>query len=280
MLPSTPALNRKRYAQQKQTSSYGSATEAAQDEFSAFPLDSVSAFEAIVRQVSTTSGFPLVIPACFIHQVHVIIKDKTVVSRELQEARNRGELRQMCVETCGILLVREVDYNNLLEALIGRAELDPSAEFEVKVLKQFLIVLKSHFDLGISQKKLVEKMGMEEQQREACKVLLRLGFLVYQTHGPDVEYETAFWFTLPNMSALINDIEAGRKEIVSLIKKAKPHRQLLLSKLLSKVRMRNSSLSIEYLVKDVIGCGLIVARDTALEGKASLLILPDKLTNG
>ena len=278
MLPSAPILNRKRYALQKTVSSTTASTIPVEND--PLPLDSVSAFEAIVRQVSSTSGFPLAIPGCFVHQIHVIIRDRTLVNQELQNARNRCVLRQLHVENCGILLVREQDYRGLIENLYINANEDIVAKKEAMVLEKFLTkVLPGSTDLSISQTRLCELMGMaDDKDRVITLTLLRLGFIVFQTHGPNVEFESSFWFTLPNMRALISEVEAARKEFLSMIQKAKPYRELILSKLRAKGKFKGSSMSLEFHIKDVVGSGLIIARDTAIEGNSSLFLLPDKLT--
>jgi hypothetical protein len=297
-LPANLILTRKRQEQQQQQSSSSSEIETGSlpnllsktsqtitvtnNNDVDVPYDSVSAFEAIVRQVSTTSGFPLAIPGCFLHQIYSIISDKTIVNQDLQEMRRKGELRQLHVEHCGILIVREKDYRSLVGTLLNSANLDrENAELEAKVLDKFIhLVLPQARDLAISKARLEELLGLGSD-RTIMLVLQRLGFIVFQTHGPNVDFvDTSYWFSLPNMGVLITEIEQGRKELVNIIQKQKPHKEIFLSKLQAKHRkLKGSSLSLEYHLKDAIGMGIIVARDTAIEGKSSLFLLPDKLTS-
>jgi len=286
MLPAMPSQNRKRYQLQKSASSSSSSTargpsveiDIADNE--SIPSDSVAAFEAVVQQVSSTSGFPLAIPGCFLHQIPMIIRDRNVVNHELYVARTKGVLRHIHVEGCGLLLCRERDYRGLVQGLLEAARRDQTAQSEADVLERFLSkVLPMSTDLAIPQKRLLGLMEVrKDDEQNAVVTLLRLGFIVFQTHGPDVENESSFWFTLPNMRTLIDEVEAGRSEFVKMIQRGKPHREVMKSKLLAKKKFKGSSLSMEFHIKDAVGSGVVVARDTALEGKHSVFLLPDKLT--
>ena len=270
-------IPRKRY--EKITSSSTSYITAHEQEFIELPTDSVSAFESIVTQVSKTSGFPLVIPGCFIHQIYTIISDKTIVKQELLEARRNGLLRHLFVDGCGTLLVRESDYREMIRKLIEAADLDENAKFEKKLLERFLNqVLPSCFDLGIPRSHLLELLSLSSSEQSlATSSLLRLGFVVFQTQTMAPE-DPLFWFTIPNLGIFIREVKAGRKELISLIQKSWPSRQVFLSKLLQKGRLKGTTLPMEFHIKDCVGLGIIIARDSTLEGKASIFILPDKLT--
>jgi hypothetical protein len=279
-----PAASHKRYALQPRSSTTVESTSQVEDRQMSEVLaagfsDSVAAFEAIVREVSATSGFPLAIPGCFVHQVYAIIDDRTAANFELQEARSRGILRHIHVEKCGVLLVRERDYRNLLGQLIEIAERDEDARTEWEILREFHDkVIMNCKELGLTMKQLLDMMGMSNEERKVTITLLKMGFIVFKTPSVEIEHEPSFWFSLPNMGVLISEIEGARKEIVQMIKAAKPYKEILKSKLRAKLKLKSSSMSIDFHIKDVVGAKVVVSRDTAIEGPRSLFLLPDRLT--
>lgn len=251
------------------------------------PSDSICAFEVIAREASSSSstgkgGFPLSLPGCFVHQIHVLVKDKTDVANELELARMDGILRQIKVDSIKVVfVVRETDYVGLATALWEEAEKDKQAELEAKVLRAFVeIVLPSVRDLGVAEVtlgKLCEERRLSAQ--DVASTLCKLGFLVYQTNGRNTGANSKYWFAVPQMRTLVEEVEAGREAFIKAIRFAKPKGELLKSKLATKLgECKKTSLSVDFLIKDAVGMGLVVARETPVEGPSSLFLLHDKMT--
>jgi len=70
----------------------------------------------------------------------------------------------------------------------------------------------------------------------------------------------SYWFRLPFTGNIVKSLVKGRGEIVSMLKRQK-FKELLLKDMKGK-KLRYSDLPIEFLVKDMVGLGVLERMDT------------------
>lgn len=234
----------------------------------ALPLDSVSAFEAIV---GNTQGFPAGFPpSCFLHQVSQIITDETVAREELEVARVGHLVRQLDLGAeLGVLLVRERDYVHTV--LNGQA----GDEATMRIAHRFATkVVARCSDLCLSKASLAELMGGADSR---LQVLLGLGFLAYHPRSGegDAGGEGVLVFSLPGLREFGKQVLGGRKDILGFMRRGTKNERgggVLVSTLVGMKALAHSSLSVEFHVKDLLGLGLVRSQPTASRGALLFLV--------
>jgi len=81
----------------------------------------------------------------------------------------------------------------------------------------------------------------------------------------------SFWFCIPHGGSLIKCIVKGRSEILSRLKKLK-FREILLADLCKK-KLRYSTLSVDFHIKDLIGLGQVESMPTTSGALIRLILV-------
>lgn len=150
------------------------------------------------------------------------------------------------------------------------------------VFEQFIkYVISDYSDVQISKSKLLNYLhkdnninnkdkGKEKsnsaaqnngQDDDAITLLVNAGLLLI--HEVD-----NFWFSIPSSGLFVASLVKGRKEIISILKRQKFKEMLFMD--LVKRKLRYSSLSIEFLLKDMCGLNILESFMTCLLSIANI----------
>ena len=260
--------------------------------------DAVHCVDALlVKAGRGAGGFPLAIPACLVHQVREMMlpgaanassstatpstrttTPTPAITRAdadgaLETARRRREVRFVRLDGTGndadVLVVRERDYDALVRRAMEAARSDEKAGVEADALRVLAEeVLPSCSDLFVCEAE-VGKPGTDHAL--VVQTLCRLGFFTRKMDAPGAR--PAVWFTVPMLGNFVKELNNGRRALVRLVRRGAANRNELLRSKLPK-RLKGSTIPVEWLVHDALGVGLLLARDTGLEGKKSMLVVP------
>lgn len=132
---------------------------AAVDEI---PSDTLAAVWLLHKQYYNESNLSTQVPLVLAHQLYSIIDDRTVVDRELDEARLKGQIRLLKLTTSNSsVIVFEKDYKECLmnsaEGLAGEKERKPL--ITLMTAKTFHDrILSTTRDVSISRSAVIEKI--------------------------------------------------------------------------------------------------------------------------
>ena len=133
-----------------------------------------------------------------------------------------------------------------------------SAEDAGILLGAFLEKLVPHYtDISITEEKLMalldhRRIGrLTKLTRETIvSCLLHMGLLLFKT-------ATSFFFSPPSIARLISCIRAGRKEVVSILKR-RQYKEIPLRELLQKPQLKTSPCRIEFHLREMLGSAEII----------------------
>eukprot|EP00052_Salpingoeca_macrocollata_P023633 m.208667 g.208667 ORF g.208667 m.208667 type:complete len:294 (+) comp22080_c2_seq1:932-1813(+) len=204
-----------------------------------------------LRSEFPTEKFPSLPPIVMQHQLYTHIPQRTMADRQLAELRQKNVviLFKMGVVLNDYAVILQEDFVRHVErtCIEGCGDAARSA-----AARRFLdTVVKVHKACSLAKKDLLGHYGFHD---EDVAHLIRSGLLTLRD-------EQSFWLNLPNMGDFMTDLHAGRKELRDIIKRAK-YKEVLVSSLLERGKLKKSKLSIKYHIDDAVGADLVTSSDT------------------
>ncbi|XP_029441746.1 serine/threonine-protein kinase 19 [Rhinatrema bivittatum] len=196
-------------------------------------------------------------PLVFKHQIYSLIQDKTLVDRQLNELKDRGEIRLFQVgfsaDAFGVVFME--DYRDrVLAGSAGRG-------YSLAVQKFLESVLTSCPDLSFSKEKMLQEYSFRDRQ---ITELVNAGVLTVRDAG-------SWWLAVPGAGRFIKHFLQGRKVLLGMIKKSK-YKEVLLSDLQGRKVPTSVKLGLQYHIHDIIGAELV---DCVTTTSGTLLRLAD-----
>eukprot|EP01114_Cavostelium_apophysatum_P023228 TRINITY_DN8691_c0_g1_i2.p1 TRINITY_DN8691_c0_g1~~TRINITY_DN8691_c0_g1_i2.p1 ORF type:complete len:340 (-),score=53.78 TRINITY_DN8691_c0_g1_i2:710-1729(-) len=201
-------------------------------------------------------------PVALLSQIYSVVKNRTVVDKELDAMKRANELRvfKLLTGKSDFGIMATVDYvEALMSAKENAAQKSPNADLHIfDVFAKRL--LPNYFDVSISKDRLqavlypiqatkaTDEEAKETLSEDNITLLVNSGFLLQREVN-------VYWLSIPHAGALLKMLVAGRKEIVSMLKRQK-WKELLASEMETK-NLRYSSLGVPFHLKDLIGQGVI-----------------------
>eukprot|EP01135_Chromosphaera_perkinsii_P000272 Nk52_evm41s62 gene=Nk52_evmTU41s62 len=183
-------------------------------------------------------------PIVMKHQLYCILKDRTIADRQLNDLKEKGVVR---VYTFGfsndeMAVVLSEDLGEHIRCKIAAAS-EYLPQKEVLSIERFVknVMEGEHREDTIGKNVIMRKYGFSDQE---VTTLIRFGLLTMR----DLH---SFWLAIPGMGSFRKHYINGRTEILKMIDKAKYHEMLF--KDLKVKKLKNSKLSTEYHMYDVIG---------------------------
>jgi len=246
-------------------------------------LEAASLSDTRVGLSSSLSAFPHHVfpntpPIVLVSQLYSSVKNRTDVDRELDQLKQLGSVRifKLLSGKNDYAIVTKEDYVMGIKKCLLQLQQEQKQEQEKKqewnekekqlnyadIFDRFIEkVLPSYTDVQIHKTTLLallfnhketvsslDKNKVDPEEEAAITVLVNAGlFLLHEISN--------FWFCIPHSGSFIAALIKGRKEIISVLKRQK-FKELLLSDL-SKKKLRYSSLSIDFLIRDMSGLSIV-----------------------
>jgi len=227
--------------------------------------DTEAAFHSNASKFPYTT-FPNTPPIVLVSQLYHSVSNRSDVDKELEQLYRASKLRifKLLSGKNDYAVVKKDDYMNGIRKAQEKFE-------NATVFDKFIEnVLSKHFDVYISKSTLIsllckDKMGNKEnfdgkkierptgEEEAAITALVNSGLLLTQNADN-------FMFCVPNAGSFVASLVKGRKEIISILKRQK-FKELLLSDLQIR-KLRYSSLSVDFLIRDMIGLSIVESLPT------------------
>jgi hypothetical protein len=194
--------------------------------------------------------------ACFLHQIILLSKNGTEMSRKVVECIEQSRLKWVVSPTghlkgCKVLLLYEE-----WERFVNFAEAKDSPGW-VSRFRKFLSV-RAPSETAISKGDLLK----HDITEEGITCLVNTGLLL-------LDHEDSFQLSFPFCGRFINEASKGRNDVLSFIKR-RPRKECPSHMLLEKV-FQNSILTSRFILWDLLGKGLL--RSSSVLGN-SIIKLP------
>jgi len=202
--------------------------------------------------------FPNTPPIVLVSQLYSSVTNRTDVDRELDTLKREGVIHifKLLSGNNDYAAISREDYIKNIRKSLHNHPVEQTQVFERFIEK----VVPNYNDIQIHKTKLLELLfehtianTTDLQKDSALTALVNANIVL-------VHEINHFWFCIPNSGSFIASLVKGRKEIVSILKRQK-FKELLLTDL-QKKKLRYSSLSIEFLIKDMIGLNIIARVST------------------
>ncbi|XP_030053191.1 winged helix repair factor 1 [Microcaecilia unicolor] len=195
-------------------------------------------------------------PMVFKHQIYSLVRDKTAVDRQLNELKDRGEIRffQHGFSTDVFGMVFTEDYRD--RVLAGSAGKECSL-----AVQRFLESVLTCSDLSFSKEKMMQEFSFQDRQ---ITELVKAGVLTVRDAG-------SWWLAVPGAGRFVKHFLHGRKALLGMIKKTK-YKEVMLSDLQGRKVPTSMKLGLEYHIHDIIGAELV---DCVATTSGTLLRLAD-----
>ncbi|GCB64295.1 hypothetical protein scyTo_0014750 [Scyliorhinus torazame] len=212
------------------------------DNFDGVPNDTESALISLAslfpRKLFDDSLPPIVLK----HQLYSIVKDKTTVDRQLNELKDRGDVRifqfGFDMDVFGVVFTE--DYKS--KVLAATATKGTAA-----TVQKFLeTVLNSCTDIGFNEDKMLKEFSFCDQE---ITQLVNAGLLTVRDFG-------CWWLAIPGAGRFVKYFVKGRKAVLGMIRKSK-YNEVLQSDLETRKVTSTVKLGIQYHVHDIIGAELV-----------------------
>ncbi|KAF7698212.1 serine/threonine-protein kinase 19 [Silurus meridionalis] len=181
-------------------------------------------------------------PIVYKHQLYSLLSDKTLVDKQLNELRDKGELLmfQLGFDTDTFALVFTEDYRTkVLAEQIGK---DTRATVE-KFLDK---VLPSGSGLSFSKCQMLKEFLFTDSE---ITQLVKSGVLTVRDAG-------SWWLSIPNSGRFTKYFIQGRKAVLGMVKKSK-YNEILKADLELRRNKSQVKLDIKYHIHDIIGAELV-----------------------
>lgn len=176
------------------------------------------------------------------HQLYSLHNDKTMIDRQLNELRERGELLmfQLGFDSDAFGLVFTADYKaKVLTAEEGRVTKGTVEKFMEKVLP-------SCTDLSFNKEKMLKEYLFIDSE---ITQLVKSGVLNVRDAG-------SWWLSIPNSGKFTKYLIQGRKAVLGMVKKSK-YNEVLMADLEGRRTNSQVKFHMKYHVHDIVGAELV-----------------------
>uniref|UniRef100_A0A1D2AEX6 Serine/threonine-protein kinase 19 n=1 Tax=Auxenochlorella protothecoides TaxID=3075 RepID=A0A1D2AEX6_AUXPR len=204
-------------------------------------------------------------PFSMVTQLYTLLPDRTKTDKELDALRLGNQVRLLQLPHGGVAAVPTDAYSVSLRSLARPA---PAATREAgrnatrdgpATAERFLsLVLPRHTGFGLTRTELAEALGPRHAAAD-LEALLDWGAL---TRHPTAQ-TASYIFGLPDAGRCLRSVLEGRLELLTMLQR-RWHGETLEAELLRKGRLRRSTLGVLWHLRDVLGAGLVVRRETAV----------------
>ncbi|KAI4900554.1 hypothetical protein NFI96_026747 [Prochilodus magdalenae] len=178
----------------------------------------------------------------FKHQLYSLHSDKTLVDKQLNELRDKGELLmfQLGFDSDTFALVFSEDYRaKVLAGEAGKSTLGTVEKFLDKVLPGCL-------DLSFSKDRMLKHFLFTDSE---ITQLVKAGVLTVRDAG-------SWWLSIPNSGRFTKYFIQGRKAVLGMVKKSK-YNEILKADLEERRTTSQVKIHIKYHIHDIIGAELV-----------------------
>ncbi|XP_069762089.1 inactive serine/threonine-protein kinase 19-like [Narcine bancroftii] len=181
-------------------------------------------------------------PIVLKHQLYSIVKDKTMVDRQLNEMKDLGAVRifQFGFDMDVFGVVFSEDYRSKVLAATAMRE-------SAATVQRFLeTVLNSCTDVGFTEDQMLKQFSFRDQE---ITQLVNAGVLTVRDIG-------SWWLAIPGAGRFVKYFVKGRKTLLGMIRKTK-YNEVLQSELESRKVTSAVKMGIQYHVHDIIGAEMV-----------------------
>ncbi|BDA45346.1 Serine/threonine-protein kinase 19 [Coccomyxa sp. Obi] len=240
------------------------AEEVDDDDFGELPNDTLAAVLALRAQFP--SGWSRDVPPLVLKsQIYSIVKDRTIVDRQLDELRLQNKLRLFKLLTLhdGYAYLPTDDYQGIIARITQLQQEKGTAENVLAALQWYQQrVLPSCTGIDISHADLIWHLSRDDRGSEAhervteahISLLLHVGLLTRHS-VPD-----RFLFAVPNAGPIVKGIIAGRKELLGMLTRRR-HPEMFVKEL-EKKKLNSSPLGMRWHIRDLVGSGALMQTQT------------------
>ncbi|KAL5018208.1 hypothetical protein ScPMuIL_003930 [Solemya velum] len=194
--------------------------------------------------------FELQIPPIILkHQIYSIVKNKTIVDKQINDLRLEGEIRvfKLGNNSGEFGIVFFDDYKrHVLQSMV---EFSISRSITEKFMKN---MLTNYNEVSVDKKTLMTDFDFKDEE---ITQLLRASVLTVRDVG-------SWWTAIPNAGIFMKSFLRGRKAVLTMIRKCK-YREILQSELEQRKWPKIARLGLLYHIHDIIGAELVQCIQTS-----------------
>eukprot|EP01111_Echinosteliopsis_oligospora_P006443 TRINITY_DN2058_c0_g1_i1.p1 TRINITY_DN2058_c0_g1~~TRINITY_DN2058_c0_g1_i1.p1 ORF type:complete len:230 (+),score=51.47 TRINITY_DN2058_c0_g1_i1:252-941(+) len=196
--------------------------------------------------------YPNIPPICMYSQLYSFVKNRSDVDKNLDKLKREGKVRifKLLSGKNDFAVVSMKEYINVVELSRDKSKEKPSI-FDNFISK----VIPNYIEPHITKKRLLDLLFDGDKDENHISAMVNAGILL-------MDEADSFWFAIPLSGAYVASLSRGRKEILSMLKRQK-FKELLLRDM-EKKKLRYSTLSVSYLVKDMLGSGSLESVPTTV----------------
>ncbi|CAH1274212.1 STK19 [Branchiostoma lanceolatum] len=184
-------------------------------------------------------------PIIMKHQLYSVVKNKTLVDRQLNDLRNAHEVKMMKLgnEVDEYCLVFTEDYKNHIATFYGQ-ELS-------KTVERFLedVVSRTN-EMCVTQQIMTDHNFTDVEITQ----LVNAGVLTVRDLG-------SWWLAIPGAGLFVKHFTKGKKAVLASIRKSK-YKEILKQELESRKMTASVKLGMSYHIHDIIGGDLVTCIET------------------
>eukprot|EP00890_Picochlorum_soloecismus_P002493 jgi/Picsp_1/3244/NSC_06084-R1_serine threonine-protein kinase 19 len=230
-----------------------------------FPSDALVAIRLLRRQ---EQNCPFVLKT----QVYSLLRNKTDADMDIDKLRRENKIRVFNFQSdvprdIGLMETRE--YNCLIDRCRAEAKDTSMARYahvfdwlKDDVLIQCTSPIISRDSLGRFLSRPLGRTSKRELQEGHFDTLLHFSVIRRGGMGSTRSSIEEFCFALPYCGEFVRSIDTGRCELINIIRRSR-HGEMLGSKL-DNVKLRKSSMSVQWHVKDLLGSGDLERLETTV----------------
>eukprot|EP01026_Neomeris_dumetosa_P055942 TRINITY_DN5106_c0_g1_i2.p1 TRINITY_DN5106_c0_g1~~TRINITY_DN5106_c0_g1_i2.p1 ORF type:complete len:253 (-),score=31.19 TRINITY_DN5106_c0_g1_i2:220-978(-) len=186
-------------------------------------------------------------PVVYVTQIYAIVKDRTQVDREIDQMRNKNEIKLLQLPENDHVVVDTEDYRTVVENQLIKCG-DKDRPFLMKFKGEIVEKFKS---AQVSKRELEE--FFKESNEDAISILLRCGLLARGVGG---HFADIFYFTFQGLGKSAAAIGEGRDEICKLLKRRR-HGEMTMKQFENFKFKGQKWCGINFHLRDLIGKGLV-----------------------
>lgn len=237
------------------------------------PCDTLMAVRSLVQRgfcITTEGNRSHIVLRHMIHEVLDAGRNtaSTTIERELKQLRVSNHLRfiQFISHREDVAIVETDEYTKeVRQAIMSDGRLIESEREQL--VRMFLVILKSNCRTSIRYEDLLTSIcewkeigrnSIVHNANAAIDCFVSLGIMKERRETNPTS--RSYWFSIPNIGSAVASLVAGRKEIITRVKR-KMHKEIS-RKVLESSKLRSSVLPVSFHVKDLLSKGQLKVKST------------------
>ncbi|GAB1597258.1 serine/threonine-protein kinase 19-like [Argonauta hians] len=182
-------------------------------------------------------------PVVLKHQVYSIVKNRTLVDKQLADLKTTGEIKLFKFGTNAndFSILFTEDYTSHISRLT-----EDNGISKVIIDKFLNTVVRNWTDVSVNKEVMIEKFHFKDEE---ITHLVKASVLTVRDSG-------TWWLSIPNAGIFIKNLIRGRKAAITIIKKTK-YKEIFKDDLEQRKWPRLARLGIVYHIHDIIGADLV-----------------------